>query len=107
MFMILYMLRRAPLEVHDPNTTKRYALILILNMAALVTSVIFEALMVGIIFDSLGPNGSYISTYFSHNKALMHILGQLLVRILAVTAVGASLIVCCLISAEKSDRGGP
>jgi len=105
--MILYMLRRAPLEVHDPNTTKRYALILILNMAALVTSVIFEALMVGIIFDSLGPNGSYISTYFSHNKALMHILGQLLVRILAATAVGASLIVCCLISAEKSDRGGP
>jgi hypothetical protein len=103
MFLILYMLRRTPSEVHDPNTTKRYGLILFLNMAALVISVILDVLMACIIIDSFGPNGSYISTYFSHNDALMHILGQLLVRTLAVTAAVTSLIVCCLISPEKID----
>jgi hypothetical protein len=93
MVLILYTLRRAPSEAHDPNTTKRNGFLHFLNMAALVISVISDVLMAGIIIDSFGPNGSYLSTYFSHNNALMHVLGQLLVRTLAVTAAVTSLIV--------------
>jgi hypothetical protein len=103
MFLILYMLRRAPLESHDPDTTKRYGFILLLNMTAVIISVIFEVLMAGIIIDSLGPNGSYISTYFSHNDALIDITGQLLARTLAVSAAVTSLIACSLIPPEKID----
>jgi hypothetical protein len=106
MFLIRYMLRRAPSEVHDPITKERYGVILFLNMAALVISVIFDVLMVGIIIDSLGPNGSHVSTYFSDNDALIHILGQLLVRTLAFTATVTCLIVCYLISPVEIDRDG-
>ena len=71
-------------------------------MAALGISVILEVLVVSMIIDSFGrPNGSYVSTYFSHNDALIHIGGQLLVRILAVTALVTCPIVCCVISPEK------
>ena len=55
-------------------------------MASLVISAILDVVMVAIIIDSLGPNGSYMSTFFTHNDALIHIVGLLLVRILAVTA---------------------
>jgi hypothetical protein len=88
--------------MHDPATTKRYGFVLFLNMAALVISVILEVLVVGMIIDSLRPNGSYVSTYFSHNIALIG--GQLLVRILAFTATVTCLIVCCLITPVKVDR---
>jgi hypothetical protein len=55
------------------------------------------------IIDSLGPNGSYVSTFFSHNDTLIHIVGLLLVRILEVTA-HICLIVCCCASPAKIDR---
>eukprot|EP00984_Skeletonema_dohrnii_P031904 scaffold25038_cov72-Skeletonema_dohrnii-CCMP3373.AAC.1 len=34
--------------------------------------------MAGIIIDSFGPDGSYISAFFSHSDALIHISGVLL-----------------------------
>eukprot|EP00985_Skeletonema_marinoi_P027462 scaffold22560_cov203-Skeletonema_marinoi.AAC.1 len=34
--------------------------------------------MAGIIIDSFGPDGSYISAFFSHNDTLIHISGLLL-----------------------------
>mmetsp|Transcript_7408 Transcript_7408/g.11292 ORF Transcript_7408/g.11292 Transcript_7408/m.11292 type:complete len:109 (-) Transcript_7408:109-435(-) len=104
MFLILHMLRQAPSEVHDPTSSKWYGSILfILNMAALVMSVILDVIMAGIIIDSFGPDGSYVSTFFSHNDALIHISGVLLVRTLAVTATITCLIVCCLVSPAKID----
>jgi hypothetical protein len=102
MLLILYMLRQAPSEVNRSNT-KCYGLFLFLNMAALVISVILDVVMAGIIIDSFGPDGSYISAFFSHNDALIHIVGLLLVRTLAVTAAFTSLVVCCLVSAGKRD----
>eukprot|EP00985_Skeletonema_marinoi_P008473 scaffold3852_cov106-Skeletonema_marinoi.AAC.1 len=60
-------------------------------MAALVMSVILDVVMAGIIIDSFGPDGSYISAFFLHNDALIHIVGLLLVRTLAVTAAFTSL----------------
>jgi hypothetical protein len=72
-------------------------------MAALVMSVILDVVMAGIIIDSFGPNGSYISAFFSHNDTLIHISGVLLVRTLAVTATITCLIVCCLVSPAKID----
>lgn len=107
MFLILHMLRQAPSEAHDPTSSKWYGLILfILNMAALVMSVILDVVMAGIIIDSFGPNGSYISTFFLHNDTLIHISGVLLVRTLAVTAAITCLIVCCLVSPAKIDTDG-
>jgi len=104
MFLILHMLRQAPSEVHDPASSKWHGSILfILNMAALVMSVILDVIMAGIIIDSFGPNGSYISAFFSHNDTLIHISGVLLVRTLAVTAAITCLIVCCLVSPAKID----
>ena len=73
-------------------------------MAAIVISVILDTVMAVIIIDSFGPNGSYISDFFSHNDTFVHVLGLMLVRTLAVTAVIAFLIVCCLISPGKNDR---
>ena len=77
-------------------------------MAALVISVILDVVMAAIIIDSFGPNGSYLSTFFSHffshNDTLIHIVGLLLVRTLAVTAALICLIVCCLASPVKIDR---
>ena len=102
MFLILYMLRQAPSAVNHSNT-KCYGLFLFLNMAALVISVILDVVMAGIIIDSFGPNGSYISAFFSHNDTLIHISGVLLVRTLAVTATITCLIVCCLVSPAKID----
>ena len=78
----------------------------VLNMAALVMSVILDVVMAGIIIDSFGPNGSYISTFFLHNDTLIHISGVLLVRTLAVTAAITCLIVCCLVSPAKIDTDG-
>mmetsp|Transcript_18657 Transcript_18657/g.31743 ORF Transcript_18657/g.31743 Transcript_18657/m.31743 type:complete len:109 (-) Transcript_18657:342-668(-) len=104
MFLILHMLRQAPSEVHDPASSKWHGSILfILNMAALVISVILDVVMAGIIIDSFGPDDSYISAFFSHNDTLIHIVGLLLVRTLAVTAAFTSLVVCCLVSAGKRD----
>ena len=104
MFLVLHMLRQAPSEVHDANSSQWYEfIILILNMAAIVISVILDTVMAAIIIDSFGPNGSYISDFFSHNDTLIHMLGLLLVRTLAVTAAITCLIVCCLISPAKID----
>mmetsp|Transcript_13307 Transcript_13307/g.19034 ORF Transcript_13307/g.19034 Transcript_13307/m.19034 type:complete len:92 (-) Transcript_13307:579-854(-) len=87
MFLLLHMLRQAPSEVHDYNSSQWYGfIILILNMAAIVTSVVLDTVMAVIIIDSFGPNGSYISDFFSHNDTFIHVLGLLLVRTFAVTA---------------------
>jgi hypothetical protein len=75
----------------------------IIHLAALVMSVILDVIMAGIIIDSFGPDGTYISAFFSHNDALIHISGVLLVRTLAVTAAITCLIVCCLVSPAKID----
>lgn len=72
-------------------------------MATIVMSVIFDVLMAAIIIDSLGPNGSYVSTYFSEDEELMDVVGQLLVRTLGVTAAVTSLLVCCFVSPVKID----
>lgn len=103
MVFILYMLRQAPSGGHDLHSSN--GLCLILHIAALVISAILDVVMVAIIIDSLGPNGSYImSTFFSHNDTLIHIVGLLLVRILAVTAaLILMMIVCCCASPEKID----
>lgn len=73
-------------------------------MATIVISVIFDVFMAAIIIDSFGPNGSYISTYFSDDEVLMDVLGQLLVKTLGVTAAVTTLTVCCLVSPVKIDR---
>ena len=104
MSLILYILRQAPSGVgHDLHDASN-GLYLLLHMAALVVSVILDVVMAAIIIDSFGPNGSYMSTFFSHNDALIHIVGLLLVRTLAVTAALICLIVCCLTSPAKIDR---
>ncbi len=72
-------------------------------MITIVTSVIFDVLMAAILIDSFGPNGSYISAYFSEDEVLLDVLGQLLVRTLGVTAAVTSLVVCCLVSPVKID----
>ena len=72
--------------------------------AALVISAILDVVMAAIIIDSFGPNGSYMSAFFSHNDTLIHIVGLLLVRILAVTAALILMIVCCCASPVKIDR---
>ena len=103
MFFILYMLRQAPSGAgHDLHSSK--GLYLFLHMAALVISVILDVVMAAIIIDSFGPNGSYMSTFFSHNDTLIHIIGLLLVRTLAVTAALICLVVCCLAAPVKIDR---
>ena len=102
MVLILYMLRQAPSGGHDLHSSNN-GLCLILHMAALVISAILDVVMVAIIIDSLGPNGSYMSTFFSHNDTLIHIVGLLLVRILAVTAALILMIVCCCASPAKID----
>eukprot|EP00986_Skeletonema_menzelii_P016004 scaffold13257_cov164-Skeletonema_menzelii.AAC.1 len=61
-------------DLHDASN----GLYLLLHMAALVVSVILDVVMAAIIIDSFGPNGSYMSTFFSHNDALIHIVGLLL-----------------------------
>ncbi len=72
-------------------------------MATIVLSVIFEGIMAAIILDSFGPNGSYISTYFSNDDVLIHILGQLLVKTLGVTALVTSSIVCLLFGVSAKN----
>ncbi len=72
-------------------------------MAVIVTSVILDTVMTVIIVDSFGPNGSYISDFFSHNDTFIHVLGLMLVRTLAVTTAITILIICCLISPAKID----
>ena len=104
MFLLLHMLRQAPSEVHDSDSSQWYGFIpLILNMAAIVISVILDTVMAVIIIDSFGPSGSYISDFFSHNDTFINVLGLMLVRSLAVTAAISILIVCCLISPAKID----
>ena len=100
MVLILYMLRQAPSGGHDLHSSLGHSL----RMTALVISAILDVVMAAIIIDSLGPNGSYMSTFFSHNDTLIHIVGLLLVRILAVIAALILMIVCCCASPAKIDR---
>ena len=72
-------------------------------MAAIVVSVVLDTVMAVILVDSFGPNGSYISDFFSHNDTFINVLGLMLVRTLAVTAAVTILIVCCLISPAEID----
>ena len=98
------MLRKLPTEVNDdPDTAKSDQMITrLLNMVSLVASTILEAVTLGIIIDSLGPNGSYISTFFEHNDVFIDVLGQLFVRILGLTALITCMMVCCFVSPEPA-----
>ena len=104
MFLILSMLRQLPTEVNseandDPDTAKSEQMITrLLNMMSIVVSMILGAVTLGIIIDSFGPNGSYISTFFEHDDVLIDVLGQLFVRILGLTALITCLMVCCFMS---------
>ena len=98
--LFLYMLRSAPFETHDLDTDKRYGLTLIIHMAKVVISMMFNAIVVGILIDSLGPDGSFVSSFLSHDDVLIDNLGKILVNMLAVTAAGICLLVCCLVPEE-------
>mmetsp|Transcript_7076 Transcript_7076/g.10309 ORF Transcript_7076/g.10309 Transcript_7076/m.10309 type:complete len:103 (+) Transcript_7076:127-435(+) len=98
--LFLYMLRSAPIETHDLDTEKRHGLTLIINMANLVISMMFNTVVVGILIDSLGPDGSFVSSYLLHDDDLLDHLGKILVSMLAVTAAGIFLLICCLVPPE-------
>mmetsp|Transcript_22551 Transcript_22551/g.34192 ORF Transcript_22551/g.34192 Transcript_22551/m.34192 type:complete len:103 (-) Transcript_22551:213-521(-) len=98
--LFLYMLRSAPFETHDLDTDKRYGLTLIIHMAKVVISMMFNAIVIGILIDSLGPDGSFVSSFLSHDDVLIDNLGKILVNMLAVTAAGICLLVCCLVPEE-------
>ena len=105
MFFTLYMLRQTP-SYSEPSPKWLRIPFLFLSMATIVLSVIFEGIMAAIILDSFGPNGSYISTYFSNDDVLIHILGQLLVKTLGVTALVTSSIVCLLFGVAAKNWWG-
>jgi hypothetical protein len=98
--LFLYMLRSAPIETHDLDTNQRYGFTLFLHMAKLVISMFFNMIVVGILIDSLGPDGSFVSSFLSHDDVLIDQLGKILVNMLAVSATGICLLVCCLVPKE-------
>eukprot|EP00986_Skeletonema_menzelii_P014771 scaffold10222_cov140-Skeletonema_menzelii.AAC.3 len=95
------MLRNAPIETHDLDTDKRYGLALVIHMATLVISMMFNTITVLILIDSLGPDGSFVASYLSHNEVLIDHMGKILVNMFVVTATGLSLLICSLVPKER------
>lgn len=98
--LFLYMLQSAPIETHDLDTEKRHGPTLIIHMAKLVISMMFNTIVLGILIDSLGPEGSFVSSFLSHDDVLIDHLGKILVSMLAVAAAGICLLICSLVPAE-------
>ena len=102
--LFLHMLRSAPIETHDLDTEKRHGLTLIIHMAKLVISMMFNTIVVGILVDSLGPDGSFVSSFLSHDDVLIDHLGKILVSMMAVTAAGMCLLICSLVPEEPINQ---
>ena len=96
----LYLLRSAPIETHDLDTNKRHGFTLFIHMAKLVISMMFNTIAVMILIDSLGPDGSFVASYLSHDDFLLNHLGNVIVSLLTVTATGLSLLICSLVPEE-------
>ena len=69
-------------------------------MANLVVSMMFNTIVICILIDSLGPGGSFFSSFLSHDDVLIDHLGKIIVSMLVVTAVGLCLLICSLVPAE-------
>jgi hypothetical protein len=98
--LFLHMIHSAPIETHDLDTNQRHGFILLLHMAKLVISMFFNMIVVGFLIDSLGPDGSFVSSFLEHDDVLIDHMGKLLVNMLAVTATGLCLLVCFLVTVE-------
>lgn len=96
----LYMLGSAPIETHDLDTNKRHGFTLFIHMAKLVISMMFNTIAVMILIDSLGPDGSFVASYLSHDDFLLNHLGNVIVSLLTVTAMGLCLLICSLVPEE-------
>ena len=94
------MLQSAPIETHDLDTEKRHGPTLIIHMAKLVISMMFNTIAVMILIDSLGPDGSFVASYLSHDDFLLNHLGNVIVSLLTVTATGLCLLICSLVPEE-------
>ena len=69
-------------------------------MAKLVISMMFNTIAVMILIDSLGPDGSFVASYLSHDDFLLNHLGNVIVSLLTVTATGLCLLICSLVPEE-------
>ena len=96
----LYLLRSAPIETHDLDTNKRHGFTLFIHMAKLVISMMFNTIAVMILIDSLGPDGSFVASYLSHDDFLLNHLGNVIVSLLTVTGTGLCLLICSLVPEE-------